>query len=365
MTPNTIIPGDALAVLRTLPDNSVDCCVTSPPYYGLRDYGTATWEGGDTNCLHSAREEKGFENYKQSSIRGNSKPPKNRCKKCGAVRIDNQIGLEDTPEAYISKLVEVFMEVRRVLKPTGTLWIVIGDSYNGSGKNGGNTCKKEWKQHTNVASHATKPTLVPGLKPKDLIGIPWMLAFALRNAGWWLRQDIIWHKPYPMPRSVTDRCTEAHEYMFLLSKKRKYYYDNKAIMETAAYDGRKDTRMKGSHKYSQPGITGLSPQTFAARSHERWTIKDGVYMRNKRSVWSVNTKPYRGAHFATYPPKLITPCIRAGCPENGIVLDPFMGSGTTAVVARKLNRNFIGIELNPEYIEMAEERLRNELGMWL
>jgi DNA modification methylase len=277
MTSNTIIQGDALTVLRTLPDNSVDCCVTSPPYFGLRDYG-----------------------------------------------MSGQIGLEETPEAYKERLVSVFMEVYRVLKPTGTLWLNIGDSYNGSGKNNGNTCKMNWKQRTNAASHATKPTMIKNLKPKDLIGIPWMIAFALRDAGWYLRQDIIWEKPNPMPESVIDRCTKAHEYIFLFSKSRKYYYDYHAIMEPAA---------------------------------ERWVVKNGIPMRNKRSVWTVNTEPYHGAHFATYPQKLIAPCIMAGCPEGGTVIDPFAGTGTTAVVARKLNRNFIIIELNPKSIKLAETRL--------
>jgi DNA modification methylase len=331
MTPNTIIQGDALEVLRTLPDNSVDCCVTSPPYYALRDYG-----------------------------------------------VSGQIGLEDTPEAYIERLREVFMEVRRVLKPEGTLWLNIGDSYwGGKGYSGSSSGKYQWEQRkagksiaNSYSNFGDKGTIRATdkkheyIKAKDLIGIPWMLAFALRNAGWWLRQDIIWQKPDPMPESVTDRCTKSHEHIFLLSKSRKYYFDHRAIMEPAAYDGRKDTRMKGSHKYSQ-GVTGLNSQTFAARDHERWIMKDGVYMRNKRDVWTVNTETYREAHFATYPPKLIVDCIKAGCPAGGIVLDPFMGAGTTAVVARKLNRDFIGIELNPKYVKIAEKRLKEELGMWL
>ena len=294
MTLNTIIPGDALTTLLTLPDNSVDCCVTSPPYYGLRDYG-----------------------------------------------VSGQIGLEETPEAYIERLVAVFMEVYRMLKKSGTLWIVIGDSYNGSGKNGGNTCKKEWKQHTNTSSHSVKPTFVPGLKHKDLIGVPWMLAFALCNAGWYLRQDIIWSKNNPMPESVKDRCTKAHEYIFLLSKSITYYFNHEEMLEPA----------------KKKGTTGLHD------NHHGNNIPT-YPMRHKRSVWSVNTSTFPNAHFATYPPELIAPCIKAGCPENGVVLDPFMGAGTTAVVARKLNRNFIGIELNPEYIKIANKRLRNELGIW-
>jgi DNA modification methylase len=311
---NTIIPGDALKMLQTLPAASVYCCVTSPPYYRLRDYG-----------------------------------------------VGGQIGLEETPEAYIAQLVDVFMEVYRVLKPAGTLWLNIGDSYNGSGGAGGDYGKGGIKY-----GQAKYPgRKIKNLKPKDLIGIPWMLAFALRNNGWYLRNDIIWHKKNLMPECVDDRCTKAHEYIFLLSKSKKYYFDHKSIMEPAAYDGRKDIRMKGSCKYSQESVTGLYPQPFAARGHERWQIINGQPMRNKRDVWSVNTKPYSEAHFATYPQELIVDCIKAGCPVGDVVLDPFMGSGTTAVVARKLNRNFIGIELNPKYIKLAEKRLYNELGIFL
>jgi DNA modification methylase len=350
MTPNTIIQGDALTVLRTLPDNSIDCCVTSPPYLGLRDYGTGTWTGGNPDCKHSEREECGFENSKQASNRGSAKNlPKKICKKCGAVRVDNQIGMEGTPEEYRDRLLEVFTEVHRVLKPEGTLWLNIGDSYNGSGGAGGDYGKGGLKE----GQPKYPGRKIQGLKSKDLIGIPWMIAFALRDAGWYLRKDIIWQKVNCMPDSVKDRCTNSHEYLFHFSKSAKYYYDYEAIMEPAAYDGRKDTFYKGGAK------------DMAGGAHERWMVKNGVYMRNKRSVWKVNTKPYPEAHFATYPAELIVPCIKAGCPEGGIVLDPFMGSGTTAVVARKLNRNFVGIELNPEYIKLAERRLREELGIFL
>lgn len=216
---NKIFQGNSLEILKTFPDNSIDMCVTSPPYFGLRDYGH-----------------------------------------------EEQIGLEENPEEFIENLVNVFREVKRVLKKEGTLWVNIGDSY--------------------AVEKKTNPI---GIKPKDLIGIPWMLAFALRSDGWILRQDIIWSKPNPMPESVTDRCTKSHEYIFLLSKNKKYYYDYEQIMEKANYDGRKDTRSKGSHKYSQD-VTGLRPQTFAARGHERWIKIGGEYMKNKRSVWSVSTK---------------------------------------------------------------------------
>ena len=289
---NCILHGNSAEILKTLPDCSVDCCITSPPYYGLRDYG-----------------------------------------------VEAQIGLEKTPEEYISRLVSVFREVRRALKPCGTLWVTIGDSHAVS-----------WG----------------GCKPKDLIGIPWMLAFALRADGWYLRQDIIWNKPNPMPESVNDRCTKSHEYIFLLSKSGKYYFDNSHIKEIASYDGRKDTRMKGSHKYSQKGVYAHhTPNSFAARGCERWQRdEDGNYLRNKRSVWTISTEQFHGAHFAVFPQKLILPCILSGCPEHGIVLDPFMGSGTTAVVAMKNLRRYIGCEINREYIKIAEKRIANEKGLW-
>ncbi len=302
---DTIHTGNCLDYLRELPPESVDCCVTSPPYYGLRDYGVA-----------------------------------------------EQIGLEESPETYVARLTEVFQEVRRVLKSDGTLWVNLGDSYNGSGKNTGNN-----KATINNRA-ADKRTNIAGLKVKDLIGTPWMLAFALRADGWYLRQEIIWSKPNPMPESVRDRCTKSHESLFLFAKSPKYYFDHKAIMEPAKYDGRKDTRMKGSHKYSQQEATGIRPQTFAARGHERWQRgQDGEFMRNKRDVWSVRTRPFKGAHFATFPEELISPCILAGSRGGGVVLDPFMGAGTTAVVAKKLGRHFAGCDLNPEYVAIAEKRL--------
>ena len=335
---NTIINGNSLEVLKSLPDNSIDCCVTSPPYYALRDYG----------C-------------------------------------DGQIGLEETPEKYIESLCDVFSEVRRVLTPEGTLWLNIGDSYNGN-KVGNTEVVKNKKVSESNDFHKK---LWSGAKPKDLIGIPWMLAFALRSQGWYLRQDIIWHKPNPMPESVTDRCTKSHEYIFLLSKSQRYYFDYEAIQEEATgYDGRKDTMMKGSKKYDTQIMPNQSVQSMAKNGHERWKFKskncqydgqrpnsmhlareagmsDEVYpVRNKRDVWQVNTKPCKEAHFATYPFELIKPCILAGCPENGIVLDPFMGSGTTAIVARSLNRNYLGVELNPEYIKIAHKRLEKHLGMF-
>jgi DNA modification methylase len=244
--------------------------------------------------------------------------------------------LEKTPEAYISKLVEVFTEVYRILKPTGTLWLNIGDLY--------------WGGKSTIQSTGRKREYI---KTKDLIGIPWMLAFELRRAGFYLRQDIIWHKPNPMPESVKDRCTKSHEYIFLLTKSANYYFDHESILEPAAYDGRKDMAFKGSNKYAK----GLSP------SHHGSSIPT-YPVRNKRDVWSVCTKAEKESHFAVFPETLIVDCIKAGCPEDGIVLDPFIGSGTTAVVARKLNRNYIGFELNPKYIEISNRKIYNETGMF-
>jgi DNA modification methylase len=304
---NKIYQGDCLEELKKLPDNSINCCITSPPYYGLRDYG-----------------------------------------------VDSQIGLEETPELYVEKLVDVFREVKRVFKKDGTLWLNLGDSYSGSCKGEGGTYELSKKQNSNRGSHYGKDQGVKrkfkiNLKPKDLIGIPWMVAFALRADGWYLRQDIIWSKPNPMPEGVTDRCTKSHEYIFLLSKSQTYYFDNGSIQEKCVTTGihtnhkyTKSSKIYGS-KHNNPN-SGLS--AFEVGEH-----------RNKRSVWNVVTKPFSEAHFATFPEDLILPCVLAGCPENGIVLDPFMGAGTTAVVAVKNNRNYVGIELNPEYIKIAEKRI--------
>jgi DNA modification methylase len=310
MNLNHIYTGDALEVLKTLPDNSVHCCITSPPYYGLRNYG-----------------------------------------------VDGQIGLEDTPEEYIDRLAAVFMEVRRVLKHDGTLWIVIGDSYAGSGRGIGDVNKKGIQQKASYTGDLLKPCRFAGYKNKDLMGVPWRLAFALREAGWYLRQDIIWHKPNPMPESIRDRCTKAHEYVFLLSKSAKYYFDHAAMLEPAMYDGRKDTTAKGSPKYATNSVA-KSINSLANGVHEHWphTIEN-LPARNRRSVWTVPTHAYRGAHFATFPPDLIKTCIAAGSPHDGIVLDPFMGAGTTGLVAKQLGRHYIGIELNSDYIKLAQERI--------
>ena len=369
-----ILQGDCLETLKSLPECSVQTCVTSPPYYRLRDYG-----------------------------------------------VDGQIGLEQSPEEYIDKLVSVFREVRRVLKDDGTLWLNLGDSYNGSGGAGGDYSPGGLKEGQPKYPGRNEKSL----KPKDLMMMPARVALALQADGWWLRSEIVWHKPNPMPESVTDRPTKSHEMIYLLAKSAKYFYDYVAIQEPAAYDGRKDEQFKGSAKYKDSG------QTFAEQGHPRWNKNaDGLRVRNKRDVWTVVTKSYREAHFATYNPDLIEPCILAGtsakgeCPKCGKawarvveketsydhvtsadgkskigpyanqtgngegthdirhgvfstttttgwqpqcecgeqpvpqkVLDPFNGSGTTGEVSIKHGRNYIGCELNPAYIELTHKRL--------
>jgi len=310
---NKIYNMDCLKGLKQLPDNSINCCVTSPPYWGLRDY-----------------------------------------------RVEGQLGLESTSEEYVAKMVEIFREVKRVLRDDGTLWLNLGDCYYGSSMTGGtNSIESSTKQKGRMFKKPSNCTSKQGksqLKPKDLVGIPWMVAFALRADGWYLRQDIIWHKPNAMPESVKDRCTKAHEYIFLLAKSAQYYYDNEAIKEDAKPESKKrykSTFHTGKKEISGQGRPDNAPNT---PGYKKWTGK-----RNKRSVWTVTTKPFKEAHFATFPPDLIKPCILAGCPKNGIVLDPFMGSGTTAVVATMYQRNFIGFELNPEYCKMAEKRIEPHL----
>jgi site-specific DNA-methyltransferase (adenine-specific) len=343
--------GDCLEVLKTLPSESVNCCITSPPYWGLRDYGTGEWIGGDPNCSHkrdskqSELTQTGHRNLEGAVGDGIYK---DKCKRCGAERKDRQIGLELTPDNYVQKMVDVFREVRRVLSGDGTLWLNLGDSYSGSGKGpagnlGGDERHLEEK-HTKI--------IPEGLKQKDLVGIPWRVAFALQADGWYLRQDIIWHKPNPMPESVTDRCTKAHEYIFLMTKSANYHYDVDAIKEMANPDNAKRYEYQfGGHKNELLADTNLGGPPIGYREY------DGK--RNKRSVWSVNVKPYKEAHFATFPKELIEPCVLAGCPKDGTILDPFGGSGTTAEVAIENGRNALLIELNPEYIELAKIRISN------
>ena len=332
--------------MKTLPDQSVHCCVTSPPYFGLRDYGHP-----------------------------------------------GQIGLEATPDAYVAKMVEVFREVKRVLRDDGTLWLNLGDSYvnhpssavNRNGMSGSlNNGKTEFECRTGTRGDQKRGSIPGGWKIKDLFGIPWRVAFALQADGWYLRQDIIWHKPNPMPESVTDRCTKAHEYIFLLSKSERYYFDAQAIAEPLAASsierlaqptlaqqagsdrvpGKTNGNMKavgprfGGNKYGDD-----TSEETRTKSGNEWTGSE-TGRRNKRSVWTVTTKPFKGTHFATFPPDLIEPCILAGCPVGGTVLDPFGGAGTTGMVAESLGRQWLLIELNPEYEKLSRERTA-QTGMLL
>jgi DNA modification methylase len=340
MSTQRIIPGDCIEGMRTLAEGSVHCCVTSPPYWGLRDYGH-----------------------------------------------EGQIGLEETPEAYVGRMVEVFREVRRVLRDDGTAWVNLGDSYAGSW---GNQGRKETRGTQRAINGPMLQKLKaesvheidccmdddcvcaagdggiypdrrtktgswvndhPTLKAKDLVGIPWRVAFALQADGWWLRQDIIWHKPNPMPESVRDRCTKAHEYVFLLTKSERYFYDAEAVKEAFA-----DERKGNPGRYTKRYSIGAGRNDAATKS-QPWNEDGAKQGRNRRSVWTITTKPYGGAHFAVMPPDLVEPCIKAGCPEGGTVLDPFAGSGTTLAVAAELGRNAIGCELNPSYIGLAEKRI--------
>lgn len=320
--------GDCRLMLKHLPEQSVNTCVTSPPYWGLRDYGH-----------------------------------------------EDQIGLERTPDDYIQTMVNVFREVRRVLRDDGTLWLNLGDTYNaynGGAGPGSKLSKNQTEQ---------RPKLETGyglqcktLKPKDLIGIPWRVALALQADGWWLRQDIIWHKPNPMPESVRDRCTKSHEYIFLLSKSERYYFNCEAIKEDSVtndtrrpYGSKGSWELDGRDESKRPNGQQRKPRVSAAKGSFNGkteamadtgqnAFRAITEKRNKRSVWTVTLKSYKGAHFATYPEDLIEPCVMAGCPEGGTVLDPFIGSGTTAAVARRSGCKFVGFELNPEYLALAEKR---------
>ena len=359
--------GNAETVLKDFQDEFFDCCITSPPYYALRDYGTGKWVGGDENCDHVA-------NNNATKRQGNEQFNENRpsreetickgyyrsvCPKCGAVMVDEQIGLEETPEQYIDRLVRVFREVRRVLKNDGTLWVNIGDSYAGSGKGSGGDGVPTGKQATNKGSNflgREKPPFKYNCKQKDLIGIPWMLAFALRNDGWYLRQDIIWAKPNPMPESVTDRCTKSHEYIFLLSKSQKYYFDYDAI--------KVNSNPIYADRYKYDFHTG-EKENGADRPNNKTNTagkKEYTGKANKKSVWNVPTsggyKDESGAHHATFPIALIEPCVLAGSRDGGYVLDIFNGSGTTGVCALQNGRNYVGIDLSNKYIDISTNRLR-------
>ncbi len=299
-----IVQGDCLEVMRDLPDGCARMCVTSPPYWGLRDYG----------C-------------------------------------EGQIGLEQTPDEYVARLVEVFHEVRRMLADDGTLWLNLGDSYAQSSKGGATGATSTLNggiESQNASKHVYANRLAPGLKPKDLVGIPWLVAFALRADGWYLRQDVIWHKPNPMPESVRDRFTKSHEHMFLLSKSQHYYWDAEAAQEPGV----------GGSRRRQESVGTKDAEARAGQLRTRIAGSCGsTQFRNRRDVWTISTKPFKGAHFATFPPDLVEPCVRIGSASGDVVLDPFAGAGTVALVCARLGREHIGIELNPEYVAIAEARL--------
>ena len=299
----TLYNGDCLDVLSGMPSKSVQLCVTSPPYYGLRDYG-----------------------------------------------VDGQLGQEKTPQEYVANMLAVFTEVYRVLRDDGTLWLNLGDSYAGSGKG-----PSKGKQATNVGSVGDlkrQSAKSIGLKPKDLIGIPWRVAFALQEAGWYLRNDIIWHKPNPMPESIRDRCTRSHEYLFLLSKSKHYYYDSDAILEP--YVSKiEPPRDKHSENYGQK-VDKFSP------GKRNYYSRGG---KNKPDVWSIPVKPYKGAHFATFPEALVEPCVLAGSKVGSVALDPFSGAGTVGVVCKQRGRDYIGVELNPEYVELSRKRIESTVAI--
>jgi DNA modification methylase len=349
--------GDCRDVLRQMPADSVHCCVTSPPYFGLRDYGTAQWEGGDAACDHVERVPgRGSSTLTSAGIgqtdegaayQAQKRQFRQTCGKCGARRVDRQIGLEPTPDAFVAEMVAVFREVRRVLRDDGTCWLNLGDSYNANQGAGFDTNKDGGARKAAAASPKVSSG---GLPAKNLLGIPWRVAFALQADGWYLRQDIIWSKPNPMPESVTDRCTKAHEYLFLLSKSPRYWYDADAIAETLT---------------GEPHAPGNKKLDDSRNDHDQMQKVWGANgTRNRRSVWTVATQPFSEAHFATFPPALIEPCIKAGCPVGGTVLDPFGGAGTTGLVADRLGRNAILIELNPAYADMARNRIHGDCPMF-
>lgn len=501
-----IITADVLDGLRTLEAESVQCVITSPPYWGLRDYGTGTWEGGDPKCDHSTGRGSNIKQTKHPNSDGYPASAPHRggggkvCLRCGAQRVDQQIGLEETPDAYVEKMVEVFREVRRILRPDGTLWLNLGDSYVGTGGEYKNGSQGE----TSVVGH-TSPESCPddgrverrkaaqksGLKPKDLVGIPWRVALALQADGWWLRRDIIWSKDNPMPESVTDRPTSSHEYVFLLTKSERYFYDSEAVKEPSVTWDPRPPHGRGQESIGGRAASGaripsgwdtgpgghkgkrgrykvdpskkqdaLGKQTYTGfnkRCREKYEEGEGFEKRNLRSVWNIATEPFPDAHFATFPKLLIEPMVKAGtseqgcCPECGApwqrvmekttkkdarakgsrfdkgktgardggdrtqpgerflnksvgwipscgcfgkihrdtvpeqdyriqriawqsgkhpplrpctVLDPFSGAGTTGLVALKLGRDFIGIELNQEYARMARARIKNDAGLF-
>lgn len=435
-----ILVGDVMDQLATLPEESVQCVVTSPPYFGLRDYGTASWEGGDDpNCNHRPDEAGSTKKPTAGQREHAGRFCGPVCWKCGARRIDSQIGLEPTLDAYVAKMVEVFRAVRRVLRKDGTVFCNLGDAYANAGGRGeqGTTGQRADRTFTYTREASTVPPA--GFKPKDLLGVPWRVAFALQADGWWLRQDIVWHKPNPMPESVTDRCTKAHEYVFLLTKAERYYFDAEAIKEKGSDNTNlriskaEVERIRNGRAAGANTSLGMGPTPKAVQpdgmTKQNASFENAcclpVERRNRRSVWTIPTEAYPHAHFATYPRKLVEPCILAGTSAKGCcatcgmpwvrvvereqlkrdrpndyvkrtgedgtgnacsnsvagvsvrtlgwrpqceckgtlqpvpctVLDPFLGSGTTAAVCVQHGRRWIGIELNPEYAKLAEKRI--------
>lgn len=400
--------GEATAILKTLPADSIQCCVTSPPYWGLRDYGTGVWVGGKASCDHvSKRGSQGSRGVRASRKFALNQIYKQTCRKCGAGRVDQQLGLEPTPDEYVKKIVETFREVRRVLREDGVLWLNLGDCYaTGAGKvgeaPGGGEQGARWRgdvdrirdkkrgyrgsrlpgasgkhmSQVKAMGPLTQPNRMPiaGLKPKDLVMIPARVALAMQADGWYVRSDVIWNKPNPMPESVGDRPTKSHEYLFLLTKNEQYYYDAGAIAEPAGYahEARWDPGTDGLG--GEDRKTGRSTRRFSSGNLKRKAGADrgcpegsgsnvcgnvpweGI-TRNARSVWTIPTKPYPGAHFATFPDELARRCIVAGSRPGDTILDPFGGSGTVASVATGTGRNAVYIDLNPAYLELAQQRI--------
>ena len=345
---NKVYFGDCRDSMRKMAKKGVkvQMCVTSPPYFGLRDYGTAKWEGGDADCDHIEKIQSHSGQRADRDQTSQIFKYKGLCKKCGAVSVDGQIGLEQNPQEFIDNLVEVFACVWDILAEDGTLWVNLGDSYANNSSQASNNGRAGFGNPREKIVNR----IGNGYKQKDLMGMPWRLAFALQDFGWYLRQDIIWHKPNPMPESVTDRCTKSHEYIFLLTKNQKYYFDHESIKEPATT--KSEGIRFGGNKYGDN-----DDPKYATKSGN---VSKEYEKANKRDVWSVPVKPYSGAHFAVYPEELIEPCILAGSKVGDIVLDPFFGSGTTGAVAQKLGRKWVGCELNKNYEKLQNERLAQQ-----
>lgn len=354
METNKIIQGDCLTVLKSLPAGSVDCVITSPPYWGLRDYGTGEWQGGSLDCDHKSRQPA----YSDKALAKSTIFPagstghalegyKDKCGKCGATRVDKQLGLEATFTEYVLKLCDIFDEIKRVLKDTGTCWVNIGDTYAAGG---GKASEQSFIRGTGkTQDHPDNPakSKLRHSMGKSLLQIPARFSIEMSNRGWLLRNEIIWHKPNCMPASVKDRFTVDYEKIFFFVKKKQYYFNQQKEKALWGHDRRAG---KGRIHYEggkRTGQAGAGQENFVSIKQER----------NVRCIWKVSTSTFKGAHFATYPEKLLEPMINAGCPVGGVVLDPFIGAGTTAVVARRLGREYLGIELNPEYIEIINKRL--------